>query len=498
METILHGFLIASGPSQLLFCFFGVLLGTLVGTLPGIGAAATISIILPLTFGLDGLTAIIMLSGIFYGAQYGSSTAAILLNIPGTSTAAVTCLDGYPMAKKGLAGQALLITTMASFFGGSIAIILLMGVSPMLAKLALQFGSSEYFAVMLLGLVAAFTLNADNVSRAVAMTFFGLILGTFGMELTTGVRRYTFGFPEMTEGISILVLTMGLFGISELLQNVSRRDTPAPLIPSYRLRDMLPDRAERRRIYGPCLRGTAIGSLIGALPGAGPTIAAFLSYSVEQKISRTPARFGKGAVEGVAAPEAANNAAVQAAFIPTLSLGIPGDSVMAILLAAMTLHGIIPGSNFIATQPDFFWGLIASFWIGNLMLLVLNVPFIGMWVQVTRIPYHYLAGIVAVLIFLGVYSVRSSFFDVFLVILIGVVGWGLARHRYPSAPLILGFVLGPLIEEHYRRVMLISRGDLSALWESSISLSFFVASLLLSTLTIWRLIGAIKRDRVRR
>ncbi|WP_029032250.1 tripartite tricarboxylate transporter permease [Salinarimonas rosea] len=486
MDSILQGFSLAFGPEQLLFCFLGVLLGTLVGTLPGIGAAACISIVLPMTFGLDGLTALIMLSGIFYGSQYGSSTAAILLNIPGTSTAAVTCLDGYPMAQQGKAGTALFVTTIASFVGGSIAIVLLMGVSPVLANVALRFGSAEYFAVMVLGLVAALSMGAGSATKGAAMTFLGLLLGTFGMDMTTGAMRYTFGFPEMTEGIGILVLTMGLFGVSELLSNISRRDPAVPPAKSYRLRGMLPDRSERRQMYGPCLRGTAIGSLIGALPGAGPTVAAFLAYSLEQKVSRTPERFGKGAIEGITAPEAANNAAVQSAFIPTLSLGIPGDAVMAILLAAMTLHGIVPGSQFMATQPDFFWGLIASFWIGNLMLLALNLPFIGLWARITRIPHHYLSSLIAIFILLGVYSARNSLFDVFLAVLIGVVGWGLSRQRYPLAPLILGFVLGPLLEEHFRRVMLISRGDLTALWSSEISLGLLSVAAGLAVLTAWR------------
>ncbi|WP_210164974.1 tripartite tricarboxylate transporter permease [Afifella pfennigii] len=486
--------MMALGPEQLLFCFLGVLLGTLVGTLPGIGAAACISIVLPMTFGLDGLTALIMLSGIFYGSQYGSSTAAILLNIPGTSTAAVTCLDGYPLAQKGKAGTALLVTTIASFVGGSIAIVLLMAVSPVLANVALRFGSAEYFAVMVLGLVAALSMGSGSAAKGAAMTFFGLLLGTFGMDMTTGAMRYTFGFPEMTEGIGILVLTMGLFGISELLENVSRRHAPSAPAESYRLRAMLPDRQERRQMYGPCVRGTAVGSLIGALPGAGPTVAAFLAYSLEQKISRTPEKFGKGAIEGVTAPEAANNAAVQSAFIPTLSLGIPGDAVMAILLAAMTLHGIIPGSQFMTSQPDFFWGLIASFWIGNVILLALNVPFIGLWARITRVPHHYLSGVIAIFILLGVYSARNSLFDVLLAILIGVVGWGLTRNRYPLAPLILGFVLGPLLEEHFRRVMLISRGDLTALWGSELSLGLLLTAAGLALVTAWRQLRPRRRS----
>ncbi|WP_029056947.1 tripartite tricarboxylate transporter permease [Stappia stellulata] len=486
MDNVLQGFMMAFGPEQILFCFVGVLLGTLVGTLPGIGAAACISIVLPMTFGLDGLTALIMLSGIFYGSQYGSSTAAILLNIPGTSTAAVTCLDGYPMAQQGRAGTALFVTTIASFIGGSIAIILLMGISPVLAKLALQFGSAEYFAVMVLGLVAALSMGAGSVAKGAAMTVLGLLLGTFGMDMTTGAMRYTFGFPEMTEGIGILVLTMGLFGVSELLENVSRRQVAAPAAHSYKLRTMLPSRAERRQMYGPCFRGTAIGSLIGALPGAGPTVAAFLAYSLEQKVSRTPERFGKGAIEGITAPEAANNAAVQSAFIPTLSLGIPGDAVMAILLAAMTLHGIIPGSQFMTSEPEFFWGLIASFWIGNLLLLALNLPLIGLWARITSIPHYYLSALIAILILLGVYSARSSLFDVALAILIGVAGWVLSRNRYPMAPLILGFVLGPLLEEHFRRVMLISRGDLTALWGSEVALVLLLTAVGLVVLTVWR------------
>jgi len=480
LDSLLAGFSVALSAHALLFCFVGASVGMLIGVLPGIGALATISILLPFTFYLEPMIGLIMLAGVFYGAQYGGSTASILLNLPGTASSAVTALDGYPMAKAGRAGSALFVTTITSFVGGSIAIVAMILLAPFVAAIALQFGSTEYFSVMLLSLVAASTLSPGSMFKGLAMVVFGLLLGTVGADAMTGVYRFTFGRLELAEGINLIAIVMGLFGISEVLANLAGGAQPTRLTERVSLRSMIPSRDESRRSVAPTFRGTLVGIVTGILPGLGPQVASFVAYAVEKKLSRTPERFGSGMVEGIAAPEASNNASVQAAFIPTLTLGIPGDAVMAVMVGALMMHGVLPGPQLISEEPDLFWGLIASFWIGNLILLVLNIPLIGVWLQILRIPYRLLYPSILALICMGIYSIRNSEFDVLMAILFGLVGYGMLLLELPAAPLLLGFVLGPLVEEHLRRALIISRGSLDVFVTSPVSL----AALLLTALLI--------------
>jgi TctA family transporter len=478
----------------LLFCFIGVFVGTFVGALPGIGPLAAISVALPLTFGLEPTVALIMLAGIFYGAQYGGSVTSILLNLPGTPSTAVTALDGYPMTKNGRAGLALFINAVASFCGSSFAIVLVMGFAPTIADVALEFTSTEYFCLMLLGLIAASTLGTGSTVKSFVMTVFGLILGLVGMDLNSGAMRYTFGFLELTDGVSLVAVAMGLFGVAEIVSKMAASRSglaPKQQPAQVSLRSLLPRRGELSRFWRPILRGSVVGSVIGALPGAGPTIAAFLAYATEKKWARDPKIFGTGAIEGVAAPEAANNASVQSAFIPTLSLGIPGDVVMAILLGAMMMHGVVPGPQFIANEPAMFWGLIVSFWIGNIMLLVLNLPLIGLYVRVLTVPSRILYPAVIFFVCLGSYSVSNNVFDVFVTLVFGLIGYGLLWLRFNPAPVLLGFILGPLMEENLRRSLVVSRGDLGVFLERPVSLVLLILALLLVALPL------VKRLRTR-
>lgn len=478
------GFATALEPVNLAFCAFGVTVGTIVGLLPGIGAVTAISILLPLTFYMEAHTAIIMLAGIYYGAQYGGSTASILLNMPGTSTHAVTCLDGYPMSKQGRAGVALFVTTISSFVGGSCAILLMMVFGPIIADVALRFQSAEYFTVMLFGLVAASTLSSGSPLKGLAMVTLGVILGFIGIDLTSGVSRFQFGMYQLSDGLNLVALAMGLFGVAEILSNLMNRFAVPFTIQRVSMRSLLPTRDDVRRSVWPTLRGTTIGSAAGILPGVGPTIASFMAYAAEKRVAKEPERFGHGAVEGVAAPEAANNASVQAAFIPTLSLGVPGDAIGAILLAALMLHGIAPGPSLVTDQPVVFWGLIASFWIGNVLLLILNIPLIGVWVSILRIPYSALYPAMLFFICMGVYSINYNVFDIFVVIIAGIVGTFMLMLKFPAAPLLLGFILGPMIEENLRRALMVSRGDLSIVVGSPISAGFMAATVLILVVTI--------------
>jgi putative tricarboxylic transport membrane protein len=478
-SNLAQGFAAALAPQALLFCFIGVTIGTFVGVLPGVGAMAAVAICLPITFYLEPMIALIMLAGIFYGAQYGSSTASILLNIPGTVTAAVTCLDGYPLTKQGRAGPALFITTVTSFVGGSIAIVLLMGFAPLIAAFALRFSSAEYFTIMLLGLVAASTLSLGSALKGLAMVVVGVALGIVGTDINTGTSRFTFGILELSDGLNLVAVAMGLFGVAEILMSVGQGRTVAVDPKSITMRSLLPTQQDLRESIMPTLRGTAIGSAIGALPGSGAVVATFMSYAVEKRVSANPEKFGRGAIEGIAAPEAANNAAVQTAFIPTLSLGIPGDALMAVLLGAMMIHGIVPGPQFIIEHSVTFWGLVASFWIGNVLLLVLNIPLIGIWVRLLAIPYHLLYPAMLFFICIGVYAINNNIFDIYTVIAFGVIGYFMMSFRYPPAPLLLGFILGPLMEEHLKRALLISQGDLMVFVERPISLSFLLLTALL-------------------
>jgi putative tricarboxylic transport membrane protein len=482
------GFDTAFSAQNLLYCFVGVFLGTFIGVLPGIGALATIALLLPISFHLPATTALVMLAGVYYGAQYGGSTASILLNLPGTPAAAVACLDGYPMTKQGRAGIALFMTTVASFFGATLGIIILTAFGPVIAELGLKFGPAEYFAMMLLGLVAAATLSQGSPVKGIAMVVLGLLLGLVGTDVNSGVARYTFGFPELQDGVSLVAIAMGLFGVAEVIASIDKARRGRVERKSITLRSMVPKRDDVRRSWFPMLRGTGIGAFFGALPGAGATIASFMAYALEKRVARDPSRFGQGAIEGVTAPESANNAACQTAFIPTLTLGIPGDAVMALMLGALMIHGIAPGPQLMTEHPQLFWGLVASFWIGNILLVILNLPLIGLWVRLLAIPYWAMYPAILLFVCLGVYSVNNSTFDVVLVVVFGAIGYLMMVLRFEPAPLLLGFILGPLMEEHLRRALLLSRGDLGVFFQRPISAGLMTATILLLAWAAWAMI----------
>jgi TctA family transporter len=497
---ILNGLMLgldaALQPITLLYCFIGVFLGTLIGVLPGIGALATISLLLPITYHIPPTAAIVMLAGVYYGAQYGGSTASILLNLPGTPSSAVACLDGYPMAKQGRAGVALFMTTIASFVGSMLGILMLVLFSPSIAELGLKFGPAEYFSMMLLGLIAASTLASGSPAKGLAMVVLGLLLGTVGTDVNSGVARFDFGVPELMDGINLVALAMGMFGIAEVVSGINQ-SREADVKEKISMRTMLPTRQDVRESIMPMLRGTGIGSFFGALPGTGASIASFMSYAVEKKVSKNPEKFGNGAIEGITAPESANNAAAQTAFVPTLSLGIPGDAVMALMLGALIIHGIQPGPLLMTQQPELFWGLIVSFGIGNIMLMVLNLPLIGLWVAILRIPYRVLFPAILVFISLGVYSVNNNTFDVIVVAVIGAMGYLLAVLRFEAAPMLLGFVLGPLMEENLRRALLLSRGDMATFVDRPISAGFLAFGLAIMLWSAWGALKAFVRERER-
>lgn len=478
LHNLVGGFEIALTWQALAICLAGVVLGSFVGALPGIGALAAISLCLPLTYYMLPVHALILLSGIFYGAQYGGSTSSVLLNIPGTPSAAATCLDGNPMARNGRAGPALFIVTLSSFFGGSVAIVFLVAFASPLASFASGFRAPDYFAVMLLGLIAASTASPGSAVKGLTMMVLGLVLGLVGTDVTSGAQRFTLGVIELSDGVNLVALAMGLFGVAEVLSNMAQKDVVVGAAGSLRLRDILPTAREARAAVRPAIRGSLVGSWIGALPGTGPAIAAFLAYAFEKRISRTPERFGTGIVEGIAAPEAANNASVQAAFIPTLCIGIPGDAVMAFMLGAMIIHGIVPGPQVIVEQPDLFWGLVASFWVGNLLLVLLTLPLIGVWVKILAVPRNILYPSILFLICVGVYSVHNNVFDVFQTIVFGLAGFLMSRFGYPVAPVLLGFILGPLVEENFRRTLFVSNGDFSAFVGSPVSCVFILLCVL--------------------
>ncbi len=451
------GFSVALSLQNLFYCFIGVLLGTLIGVLPGLGPVATIAMLLPITFGLPPVSALIMLAGIYYGAQYGGSTTAILINLPGESSSVVTALDGYQMARQGRAGVALATAALGSFFAGSVATLLLALFAPPLADLALQFGAPEYFALMVLGLIASVALASGSVLKALAMVVLGILLGLAGQDVYTGAPRFTFDITDLADGIEFVALAMGVFGLGEIIRNLEDEHTRS--VGVQKVTGLMLTREDFRRITGPVLRGTALGSLLGILPGGGAMLSSFASYSIEKKISKTPQRFGKGAIEGVAGPESANNAGAQTSFIPMLTLGIPSNPVMALMIGALIIQGIVPGPNVVNEKPDLFWGIIASMWIGNFMLVLLNLPLIGIWVRLLTVPYHVLYPLIVGFCCIGVYSVNNNVFDVFAMAMFGVVGYVLVKLECEPAPLLLGFIIGPMLEEYLRRAMLISRGD---------------------------------------
>ncbi|MFD2236574.1 tripartite tricarboxylate transporter permease [Aureimonas populi] len=477
LALLAGGFAAVLTPQNLFYCFAGVALGTFIGVLPGLGAMLGIALLLPLTFHLPPDAAIIMLAGIYYGGEYGGSITAILVNVPGTPSAAVACLDGNRMARQGRGAVALFASAVASFIGGSIGIVLMTLFSPAIGRFALSFTSADYFAVMVLGLIAAASITNGSALKALIAVVFGILAGMVGTDVSTGVQRYAMGFHELIGGISLVALAMGLFGLAEV---ATARETGAGEGVRYRigLRDMLPTREDLRRSILPIGRGSAVGSLLGVLPATGATIASYLAYSVEKRISRHPERFGTGIIEGVVAPESANNAAAQTGFIPTLAIGIPGSATMALMLGALMIQGIPPGPQLMTRNADLFWALVASFWIGNLFLLVLNIPLVGLWVRLVHIPYRYLFPVIVCLISVGVYSVALSSFDVFVVLAVGILGYLMRIGGFEAAPFLMGFILGPMMEENLRRAMQLARGDFGVFLSRPISATCLALAML--------------------
>lgn len=457
-SDLLLGLSTAATPTNLFYCFIGVFLGTFIGVLPGVGPLAAVAMLLPVSFYLEPATALVMLAGVYYGAEYGGSISSILLNIPGTPSSSVTCIDGYPMARDGRAGVALFATSVASFFGGIVGVIVIIALAPKLAEFALLFQPAEYFAVIVLGLIAASIVSSSGAVRGLMMVCLGVLLGTIGVDVNSGEARFTAGIPALRDGVSLVVVAMGLFGVSEVMVSL-RGATKSYAGEPVASGNVLPTRAEWLRSVFPALRGSAIGSFFGTLPGTGQTVASFVGYALEKRINRNKEQFGKGAIEGVVVPEAANNAAAQTAFIPTLTLGIPGSTTMALMIGALMIHGITPGPRLIVDHPDLFWGLIVSFLFGNLFLLILNIPLIGLWVRLLRVPHYYLYPTVIILICVGVYGISNSILDVWATLIFGVIGYTLRLFKFEPAPMLIGFVLGPMMEEFFRRAMLLSRGD---------------------------------------
>jgi putative tricarboxylic transport membrane protein len=482
LHNLLLGLTAAMSFQNLWWCLVGCFLGTAIGVLPGLGPTATIAMLLPATFGLPPLAALIMLAGIFYGAQYGGSTTAILVNLPGETACVVTALDGYQMARQGKAGRALAIAAIASLFAGTICTLMIALFAPPLAELALKFGPAEYFSLMVLGLVASIVLAHGSILHALGMVVFGLLLGLVGTDVNSGAQRYTFGFPELADGVNFVIVAMGVFGIGEIIANLEQQSSREAMI--AKISGLMPTREDWRRMVAPMLRGTLLGSALGILPGGGATLASFSAYALEKKVSKNRAEFGKGAVEGVAAPEAANNAGAQMSFIPMLTLGIPSNPVMALMIGAMIIQGIQPGPSVITEQPTLFWGLIASMWIGNLMLLVLNLPLIGIWVKMISVPYHLLYPMILVFCLIGVFSLSNSTFDIFLMVVFGAVGYVFKKLDSEPAPMLLGYILGPMMEEYLRRALLIAKGDPMVLVTRPLSATMLVLAAVLLTVVL--------------
>jgi putative tricarboxylic transport membrane protein len=480
-------------PMNIFLCFVGAMVGTLIGVLPGIGPLATIAMLLPITFGLPPVGALIMLAGIYYGAQYGGSTTSILINIPGESSSVVTALDGHQMAKQGRAGPALAIAAIGSFIAGSFATVLVAALGVPLTAVALKFGPAEYFSLMVLGLVFAVVLARGSVLKALAMIMMGLLMSTVGSDIETGQSRLAFDIPELADGIGFVVVAMGVFGYAEIMRNLET--TESREIVQTKITGLMPTMKDFKASAPAIGRGTILGSILGILPGGGAVIAAFAAYTFEKKMSKHPERFGHGAIEGVAAPESANNAAAQTSFIPLLTLGIPPNAVMALMVGAMTIHGIVPGPQVMTKQPELFWGLIASMWIGNLMLVVINLPLVGLWVRLLRVPYRMLFPAILIFCAIGVYSINNAPADAVMVAAFGLVGYWLVKHDFEPAPMLLGFVLGPLMEENLRRAMLIARGDPSTFFTRPISGVLLALAMLLLVLALLPMIRK-KRDEV--
>jgi putative tricarboxylic transport membrane protein len=477
-------------PANILLCLLGALIGTLIGVLPGVGPIATIAMLLPITYKLDPTGALIMLAGIYYGAQYGGSTTAILVNIPGEATSVVTTLDGHQMAKQGRAGTALAIAAIGSFIAGSVATLVIAILGVPLTALALKFGPADYFSLMVMGLIFAVALARGSVVKALAMVATGLLLSTIGSDLESGEQRLTFGLLELADGIEFATLAMGAIGFAEIMRNLENPETRD--VVQGKVTGLMPTKADLRQSAAPIARGTLIGSILGILPGNGAVLGPFASYTIEKKIAKDPSRFGRGAIEGVAGPEAANNAGAQTAFIPMLTLGIPPNAVMAIMVGAMTIHGIVPGPQIMTKQPELFWGMIASMWVGNLMLLIINLPLIGLWVKLLKVPYRMLFPAILLFCCIGIYSVNNQPFDVLITGLFGLFGYFLLKHGFEPAPMLIAFVLGRLMEEKLRQAMLISRGSLWVFVERPLSLTFLVIAV---ALLAFALLPAMRKKR---
>ena len=474
------GFGVAFTPLNLLYALIGCLLGTLIGVLPGIGPVATIAMLLPATYALPPVAALIMLAGIYYGAQYGGSTTAILVNLPGETSSVVTCIDGYQMARKGRAGPALAAAGLGSFFAGCVGTLLLAAFAVPLTEVAFKFGPAEYFSLMILGLIGAVVMASGSLIKAIAMILLGLLLGLIGTDVNSGVARFAFDIPELTDGLGFIGIAMGVFGYGEIISNLAQADTDREVF-TNEVKGLWPTKQDFKDMTPAVLRGTALGSVLGILPGGGAVLAAFAAYALEKKIKMKPGEvpFGKGNIRGVAAPESANNAGAQTSFIPLLTLGIPPNAVMALMVGAMTIHNIQPGPQVMTSNPQLFWGLIASMWIGNLMLIVLNLPLIGIWIKLLTVPYRLLYPAIVLFCAVGVYTTNNSTFDIWLVGAFGVVGYLFAKLGCEPAPLLLGYILGPMMEENLRRALLLSRGDWSVFVTRGLSASLLAMAALM-------------------
>lgn len=492
LSNLVIGLQVAVSPNNLLLCLVGALVGTLVGVLPGVGTIATVAMLLPVTFGMHPTGAIIMLAGIYYGAQYGGSTTSILVNIPGEATSVVTALDGFQMARQGRAGPALAIAAIGSFFAGCVATVLIAALSVPLMNLALAFGPAEYFSLMTLGLVLAVALARGSVLKAVAMIVLGLLLAAVGYDMETNVPRMSFGIGELSDGLSFATVALGLFGFAEIIRNLESRTSEDRKLVQDKITGLMPTREDLRASWPAILRGTGLGSALGILPGGGAVISSFASYTLEKKLSKHPERFGRGAIEGVAGPESANNAAAQTSFIPLLTLGIPANAVMALLIGAMMIQGIVPGPRIMQSQPELVWGVIVSMWLGNLMLLIINLPMVGIWVRLLRVPYRILFPAIVVFCAIGVYSIGTSSVDVLIAGAFGLFGYWLAKNDFEPAPLLLGMVLGPMMEENLRRAIMLSRGDISVFVTRPLSAALLAICAIVLILTV---LPAIKQKR---
>ena len=489
-HNLIFGFSVALSWQNLFYCFLGCFLGTLIGVLPGIGPLATIAMLMPITFAISPVAALIMLAGIYYGAQYGGSTTSILVNLPGETSSVVTCIDGYQMARQGRAGPALAIAAIGSFFAGTVCTLVIALFGPPIAEMALKFASPEYFSLMTMGLIVAAVLAPGDMVKSLAMVFLGLLLGCVGTDVDSGWRRFSFDIIELTDGIGFVVIAIGVFAVGEIVSNLGEPEERTVF--TSKVGSLFPSKDDMKRSYGPILRGTILGAFFGVLPGTGPAIASFSSYMVEKKMSKDPSQFGRGAIEGVAGPESANNADAQCKFIPMLTLGIPASGTMALMLGALMIHGIAPGPTVMTQRPDLFWGLIVSMWIGNLMLVVLNLPLIGLWVSLLKVPYRMLFPAIMTFSCIGIYSLNNSPFELYLTALFGLLGFLWMKLECSPVPLMLGFVLGPMMEENLRRAMLISRGNPLVFVTRPISLAFVIATVLI---VIMMAMPALKKRR---